>query len=174
MSQIDPVHAPIQPLEDPPYYYPPLYASAFQEVSFPQISPIKSSMHLSSPPYVLHVMSISVFLTWSPEWYLVKSTEYKAPRYVVFSTPLLPHSLLGPNILLNTLFSKTLSLHSSLNVSNQVSHQYKTTGKIIVLYILIFTFFDTNRRQKILHWMIASTAWFQPTLNFSMNGIFIR
>ena len=40
--------------------------------------------------------------------------------------------LLGPNILLNTLFSNTLSLCSSLNVRNQVSHAYKTTGKIIV------------------------------------------
>ena len=51
-------------------------------------------------------------------------------------------SLLGPNILLNTLFSNTLSLHSSLNVKDQVSHPYKTTGKIIVLYILIFKFFS--------------------------------
>ena len=40
-------------------------------------------------------------------------------------------SLLGPNILLNTLFSNTMSLLSSLNVSNQVSHPYKTRGKII-------------------------------------------
>ena len=47
-------------------------------------------------------------------------------------------SLLGPNILLNTLFSNTLSLRSSLNVSDQVLHPYKTTGKITVLYILIF------------------------------------
>jgi hypothetical protein len=36
------------------------------------------------------------------------------------------------------LFSNTLILRSSLNVSNQVSHPYKTTGKIIDLYILIF------------------------------------
>jgi len=48
--------------------------------------------------------------------------------------------LLGSNIFLNTLFSNTLSLRSSLNVSDQVSHPYKTTGKIIVLYILIFKF----------------------------------
>ena len=45
-------------------------------------------------------------------------------------------SLLDPNILLNTMFSNTFSFLSSLNVSDQVSHPYKTTGKIIVLYIL--------------------------------------
>jgi hypothetical protein len=36
-------------------------------------------------------------------------------------------SLLGPNILLNTLFSDTLSLRYSLNVSGQVSLPYLTT-----------------------------------------------
>ena len=46
-------------------------------------------------------------------------------------------SLLGPNILLNTIFSNTLSFLSSRSVNDQVSHPYKTTGKITVLYILI-------------------------------------
>jgi hypothetical protein len=50
-------------------------------------------------------------------------------------------SLLGPNILLNTLFSNTLSLRSSVNVSDQVSHPYNTTGRIIVLYNLKFKIF---------------------------------
>ena len=44
-------------------------------------------------------------------------------------------SLLGPNILLNTMFSNTLSFLSSRNVSDQVSHPYKTTGKIVPLII---------------------------------------
>jgi hypothetical protein len=37
-------------------------------------------------------------------------------------------SLLDPNILLNTLFSNTLSLRSSLSFSGQVSRPYKTTS----------------------------------------------
>ena len=50
-------------------------------------------------------------------------------------------SLLGPNILVSTLFSDTLSLHSSLNINDQVSHPYDTTGKITALYIWIFSYF---------------------------------
>ena len=57
-------------------------------------------------------------------------------------------SLLGPNILLNTLFSNTLSLRSSLHVSDQVSRSYKTKGKIVVPYILIFKFFDKKLENK--------------------------
>ena len=58
--------------------------------SFPQVSPLKPCMYVSPPPCVLRTLSISVHFTWSPEWYLVRSTEHKAPYYVVFSTPLLP------------------------------------------------------------------------------------
>jgi len=48
--------------------------------------------------------------------------------YVFFSIPLLPRS--------------------SLIVSDQVSHPYKTTVKIIVLYILIFKFLDSKLEDK--------------------------
>jgi hypothetical protein len=54
------------------------------------------------------------------------------------------------SIFLNTLFSKTLSLCSSIKVRDQVLHAYSTTGKITILYILIFSFLYEMGRQKIL------------------------
>jgi len=45
-------------------------------------------------------------------------------------------SLLGSNILLKTLFSNTLSLRSSLHANDQLSHPYKTTGRIVLLWVL--------------------------------------
>ena len=68
-------------------------------------------------------------------------------------------SHLGPNILLSILFPNTLSLRSSLNVSDQVSHALKQTDKNIVLYILIYIFGLQTGRQKILHRIIASISW---------------
>jgi hypothetical protein len=41
-------------------------------------------------------------------------------------------------------FSNTLRL-CSLNVRDHVSHPYKITAKIIILYALIFTFLDSRR-----------------------------
>jgi hypothetical protein len=60
-----------------------------------------------------------------------------------------PSSLSGPNILLNILFSKILSLCSSPKVRDQVSHPYSTTEKITVLYVLIFSYFYKRREDKI-------------------------
>jgi hypothetical protein len=46
--------------------------------------------------------------------------------------------------------SKTFrdDLCSSVNMRNQVSHPYKTTGKIMGLYILIFMFLDSRQEDK--------------------------
>ena len=47
--------------EDPSQYYLSIYACISQVVSFPQGSPPKSCIHLSSPPYALHVPPISFY-----------------------------------------------------------------------------------------------------------------
>ena len=64
-------------------------------------------------------------------------------------------SLLGQNILLSTVFSNTPNLRCPLNVSDNVLHLYRTTGKIIFLCFLISIFLDSKKgKQKILHRML--------------------
>ena len=102
----------------------PIYTWVSLAVSFPQISPPENRIQLSSQPYALHAPPISFFSILSPETYWLSSTDYSAPHYAASPLPsyLVP---LTPNILLNTLFSNTLSRRSYLNVSDQVSHLYK-------------------------------------------------
>jgi hypothetical protein len=68
-------------------------------------------------------------------------------KILIMQSSLATSFLLSPNILLSILFPNTLSLGSSLCVRNQVSNPYKTMGKIIVLYILIFNFLEETGRQ---------------------------
>jgi hypothetical protein len=89
---------------------------------------------LPSDLFMIHALSISL--------YLAKSTNYEVPQSPITS------SLFSLSIFLSTLFSKTLSLYSSRNVSDRVLHPYTTTGKIIVLYILLFMFLDSRREDK--------------------------
>jgi len=59
----------------------------------------------------------------------MKRTNYEAPHFALTSSLLQIRSL---NILVGTLFSNILNPCSSPSVRDQVSHPYKTTGKIIV------------------------------------------
>jgi hypothetical protein len=69
---------------------------------------------------------------------IILGEEYKSRSSSLYNFlhPPVTSSLSGPNILLSTLFSNSLCY--SLNVRDQVSNPYRTTGKIIVLYILMF------------------------------------
>jgi len=107
-------------------------------VSFPQVSPPKPCTHLSPPPYALHAPPISFFLIFITRTILGEVYRLFSSSFCKFLHSPVTSSLLGPNILLNTLFSNTFSLRSSLNVSDQVSHPYKTTGKIIVIILYVF------------------------------------
>jgi hypothetical protein len=66
-----------------------------------------------------------------------------------FLKPPVISSPLDPNIFLGTSSSDTLYLSTALNMRDQVSHLYKTAGKIVVLSILMFTFIGS--RQETAH-----------------------
>jgi hypothetical protein len=76
-------------------------------------------------------------------------------------SPLSRHLIpLRSKILLSTLFSNTLSLCSFLNVRDQVSHPYRTTDKIIILYILTLKLFHSRREDTVSYirdWLNSTT-----------------
>ena len=127
--------------------YPQLPLPEDPSGSFPQISPPKPCVRLFFPPYALHAPSISFFSIITRT---ILGEEYRSLIFSIcsFLHSLVASSLLGPNIFLNTLFSNTISLRPSLNLSDHVSHPYKTTGKIIFLNMLIFIFVDSKLEDK--------------------------
>jgi hypothetical protein len=105
------------------------------------VHPLSSPIRATCPAHLIH-------LDFTTRTILGKEYRSFSSSLCNFLHSPVTSSLLGPNTLLNTLFSNTLSLRSSLNVSDQVSHPYKTTDNIIVLHILIFKFLDSNLEDK--------------------------
>jgi hypothetical protein len=66
-----------------------MYAYVFQMVSFSSDYRARTVYACLLSLHMPHALPIS-FLMWSFEWYLVRSTDHKAPSYVVSSIPLLP------------------------------------------------------------------------------------
>ena len=123
-------------------------------VFFLQISVPKSCIHMSCPPFVLHVLSISFFLIGSPgkDFRSLSSTLCSFLHFPVTS------SLLCPNDFLSTLFSNTLSLRLALNVRETKFHTHtKQQAKLQFCKFECFYVWKENGRQSNLQRTIAIT-----------------
>jgi hypothetical protein len=81
----------------------------------------------------------------------VCSAKRESPHYAHFL-------LLGPDTSLSTIFLKTFNLCSSLDVTDQVSHPYKTTNNIIVVHISVFIFLDSRLEDKLCPQLLGTTC----------------
>ena len=93
-------------------------------------------------PYMLHAPPICLLGHPDYIWRGLESTKL----LVMYSSPLpcyhvSPRPKYPPQ---HPILENSRSVYSSLSVSDQVSHPYQTTGKIIVLYIVIFTFCNSD------------------------------
>jgi hypothetical protein len=79
----------------------------------------------------MHGFHFSPCMLLHPHWL---GSSYEGPHYEVSS------NVLSLPPLIQIFSSNTISLYSSHNIRHQVSHLFRTTGKIIVLHILISYF----------------------------------
>jgi hypothetical protein len=94
---------------------------------------------LLGSPFALHALPISSSLTWS----FIKSANYEAPCYAVFSTLLSCHPSFIQIFSLSPC-SQTPVAYAPYVSQTQVLNSYRTTGKITVLSMLIFRFLDSR------------------------------
>ena len=125
LGQPNPIHIPTSHLLEihPNIIHPstPRSPQSYLSLRFPHqdpIHPLSSPIRATCPA---HLMLLD-FITRT-----ILGEEYKSFSSSLCSLlhSLVTSSLLGPNILLSTIFSNTLSFVSSLNVSDQVASYYK-------------------------------------------------
>ena len=148
--------------------------SQFQKIHLNVIPPLPRDLFPSGfPTKILYATSLSLIRATCPVHLIlidlmtriILGEEYRPLSTSLCKFPYFPvtSSLSGPNILLRTLFSNTRSLRCSFSVGIQISHPYKTTGKIVVLYILIFKFLDSKLKDKRF-----CTEWYQAIPDFKL------
>jgi len=144
--------------------------------SFRSILILSSHLHLGLPSVLfpsgyptktLYMLLLSPILVTRPTHLIlhdlitqkIYGEEYRTLSFSLCSFLHFPVTSfpLDPNNLLSTLFSNTLSLFSSLHVSDQVPQPYRTLHKNYrSVYLNLYIFGWQTGRQKILHQMMAS------------------
>ena len=126
---------------------------------FPQIlhqnpyAPFLSPTHATCPLYLILLDLITLII-------FREQCRAQSSSLCSLFKSLVSSSLFGPNIFLSTLTSNNLSHSFSINVTDQVPHPHKTTGKIIILYILIFIFLESDKwLHQILQIAVQSTTY---------------
>ena len=122
---------------------------------FPKCFPTKNSLYISPLPKLANTLPTSFFLIWSPQ-YFARSTSDGAPFSEISCSPLSPH----PSY--TEMFNSARFIeHPQLSFLPQCEGPsftpYKTTGKIIILYILIFVFWKPTQRLNIPSRMVAGS-----------------
>jgi hypothetical protein len=120
---------PVREFLDTPSYYLPIHAKVRVVTSFMFSNQnILFTTHAPSS----HHSYLSTLTIYGEAYKLWSSTLCSLLQSPTTSAPL------GPNIILwCTQFSNNLNLRFSVSVRNRVSHPHKTTGKIIILNIVI-------------------------------------
>ena len=101
----------------------PQWSPSFRFPHQEPIHPLSSPIRATCPAH----LTLLDFITRT-----ILGEEYKSLSSSLRSLLYSPvtSSFLGPSILLNTIFSNTINFISSRNINDQVSHPYKTTGKL--------------------------------------------
>ena len=130
--------------------------------------------HFSSPMLASCPAHPTLDLIPTKVQYFVYRTHLKTLHFAVSSSPLSPCTSLAQKIFLSTLPSNTLCLYLSLNMTDQVSHQYQTTCKIIVLNSTVRVFGYQTGRQNIPDLEFVGIPHIQPAIHSFIKVILIH
>ena len=150
LSQLDPVHTPTSHFLKIHLNIIFPFTPGFPKWSLSfRLPPRQNPVYTSPLPIRATCSSHLILLDLYTETIFGEQYRSLSSPLCIFLHSLVTSSLLGPNTLLNTLFWNTLSLRFSLNINDQVSHPYRTTGNIMVLYISwSLTFWIANWKTK--------------------------